>query len=155
MKKSITCIILIFIVTFLAAKTQQLNNFAELMNALKNGEQVRMIAHYGDCELISDNEIQESSPNAIGGMNIDVFEYFAPMSLGNTEAFVVFSETKLINLRGFVYNYAKVKVSEDNKVKITAQYVEPDEFEIEMNENFFSTMNNGNNEGAVYFYLVK
>ena len=155
MKKSITCIILIFIVTFLAAKTQQLNNFAELMNALKNGEQVRMIAHYGDCELISDNEIQERSPNAIGGMNIDVFEYFAPMSLGNPEAFVVFSETKLINLRGFVYNYAKVKVSEDNKVKITAQYVEPDEFEIEMNENFFSTMNNGNNEGAVYFYLVK
>jgi hypothetical protein len=155
MKKLIISIVLILSITFLAAKTEQLNNFEELMNALKNGEQVRMIVYYGQCQLISDNEVQERSPDAIGGMNIDVFEYFAPLSIGNPEAFVVFSQTKLINLRGYVYNYAKVKVSEDNEVKITAQYVEPDEFEIEMDENFFSVINNGKNDGAVYFYRLK
>lgn len=155
MKKIFISLVLIISVTFLAAKTEQLNNFEELMNALKTGEQVRMIAHYGQCKLISGNEIQEGSPNAIGGMDIDVFEYFAPLSIGNPQAFVAFSHSKLINLRGFVYNYAKVKVSEDNKVKITAQYVDPDEFEIEMDENFFSEINDGKNEGAVYFYLIK
>lgn len=155
MKKLIISIVLILSITFLAAKTEQLKNFEELMNSLKNGEQVRMIVYYGQCQLISDNEVQERSPDAIGGMNIDVFEYFAPLSIGNPEAFVVFSQTKLINLRGYVYNYAKVKVSEDNEVKITAQYVEPDEFEIEMDENFFSVINNGKNDGAVYFYRLK
>ncbi len=143
------------IFTLLAAKTEQLNNFEELMNALKSGEQVRMVVYYGQCELISGNEVQDSSPDAIGGMNIDVFEYFAPLSIGNPQAFVVFSETKLINHRGFIYNYGKVKVSADDNVKITAQYVQPDNFEIVMDENFFSVINDGKNEGAVYFYRQK
>ena len=155
MKKLVISLVLIFTVAFLTAKTEQLKNFTELMDALKSGEQVRMIVHYGSCELISGNEVQESSPDAIGGMDVDVFEYFAPMSIGNPQAFVAFSHSKLINLRGFVYNYAKVKVYEDNKVKITAQYVEPEKFEIEMDENFFSVINDGENEGAVYFYLMK
>jgi hypothetical protein len=155
MKRIVLSIGLIMIVALLTAKTEQLKSFEELMNALKSGEQVRMVAHYGKCELISSNEVKDSAPDAIGGMNLDVFEYFAPMSIGNPNAFVVSSQTKLINLGGFVYNYAKVKVSDDNKVRITAQYIDPDEFKIEMDENFFRIMNDGENEGAVYFYLLK
>ena len=155
MKKITITLLVIFAVALLYAKTEQLKNFEELMDALKSGEQVRMVVYYGRCKLISGNEIKDSAPNAIGGMNLNVFEYFAPMSIGNPNAFVVSSQTKLINLKGFVYNYAKLKVSDDNKVKITAQYVNPDEFEIEMDENFFSTINDGKNKGAVYFYLVE
>jgi hypothetical protein len=153
--KKIILLLIIFTTTALAAKTEQLKNFDELMSALKTGESVRMIVYYGRCQLISGNEIRENSPDAIGGMNIDVFEYFAPMSIGNSLAYVVFSESKLINHRGYVYNYAKVKVSEDNKVMITAQYAEPSDFEIVMDENFFSIINDAKNEGAVYFYLRK
>jgi len=154
MKTTFVVIMLLALVTLFGG-TVQLNNFEEIMEALEQGEQVRVVAHYGECELISNNEVQDSAPNAIGGMNVDTFEYFAPMSIGNKNGFVVFSHTALINYGGYIYNYAKFKVSDDNKVKITAQYANPTNFEIEMDENFFSEINDGKNEGAVYFYKLK
>lgn len=155
MKKTIIAVIMISVLATLFGATVQLNNFKEIMDALKSGEQVRVVVHYGECQLISNNEIKDSAPNAIGGMNVDIFEYFAPLSIGNPKGFVVFSHTALINYGGYIYNYAKFKVSDDNKVKITAQYANPITFEIEMDENFFSEVNDGKNEGAVYFYKLK
>jgi hypothetical protein len=135
----------------LLAKPTQLKNFDSLMAALKSGQQVRVVAEYGKCKLISSNE-EKTAPNAIGGLGLDVWEYFAPMSIGNPTAFVVFSQTKLINYGGYIYNYAKFRVGDDNQVKITAQYANASDFDIEMNENFFSEINDGKNDGAIYFY---
>lgn len=153
MKKLILIVLTVIIAAGLSAKTKQLKDFDELMDALKRGEQVRVVAHYGSCKLISGNEVKEKVPNAIGGMDISVFEYFAPMSIGNPKGFVVFSHASLINYGGFIYNYAKFKVTDDNKVKITAQYANPDGFDLEMDENFFGEINNGKNEGQIYFYV--
>jgi len=155
MKKLIITIVLMLCALWLTADTVLLKNFNELMEALKKGEQVRVVANYGECLLIRDNEIEEEVPYAIGGLNIDVFEYFAPMSIGNTNGFVVFSHTSLINYSGYIYNYAKFKVTDDNKVRITAQYANAENFDIQMNENFFSTMYDGKNNGAVSFYKIK
>ena len=152
MKKMIIIMIIISGIGTLFAETRQLKDFDEIMTALKTGENVRVVIHFGKCEFINGNEIKESSPDAIGGMNIDVFEYFAPMSIGNPKAFVVFSHSSLINYGGFIYNYVKFKVTDDNKVKVTAQYVDVIDYELEMDENFFSEINDGKNEGAVYFY---
>lgn len=151
MKKIILICVLLVMSVMLIAKPTQLKDFNDLMDALKAGKEVRVVAEYGKCKLISNNE-EKSAPNAIGGMGVDVWEYFAPMSIGNPTAFVVFSQTKLINYGGYIYNYAKFRVGDDNQVKITAQYANATDFDIEMNENFFSEINNGKNEGAVYFY---
>jgi len=67
-------------------------------------------------------------------------------------AFVVCSQTRLINLNGFVYNYAKLKISADNSVVLTAQYVLPDSFELDMNEKFFTIINDCKNDGAAFLY---
>lgn len=155
MKKLTLIFVILVSGACLLADTVLLKNFEELMEALKSGEQVRVIANYGECQLITNNEIEEHAPNAIGGMNIDTFEYFAPMSIGNPQGFIVFSHTSLINYGGYIYNYAKFKITDDNKVKITAQYANSLTFEIEMDENFFSTINDGKNEGAVSFYKIK
>ncbi len=151
MKKVILIVFLMLVSVMLIAKPTQLKNFEDLMDALKAGREVRVVAEYGKCKLISNNE-EKTAPNAIGGMGVDVWEYFAPMSVGNPTAFVVFSQTKLINYGGYIYNYAKFRVGDDNKVKITAQYANATDFDIEMNENFFSEINDGKNEAAVYFY---
>lgn len=132
-----------------------IKNFTELMDHLKTGKEVKMVVHYKKCQLISDNEITEKIPDAIGGLSIDVYEYFAPNSVRNDKAFVVFSENKLIEYpkgEGYVYNYVKVKVSEDNKVKITARYIDPKTMVDVMDENFFGEINDGANEAGVYFY---
>ncbi|MCF7912262.1 MAG: hypothetical protein K9M99_07025 [Candidatus Cloacimonetes bacterium] len=149
MKKVMLVILLILAIMSLSAK--QIKNFAELLTALRQGEDASLVIEYGNCKLISDNE-ESTAPNAIGGMPIDVWEYFAPMSIGNPQAFIVCSQTRLINLNGFVYNYAKLKISDDNSVVLTAQYVLPESFELDMNEKFFTTINDGKNEGAAYLY---
>ena len=149
MKKITIVVILMLLTVMLSAK--QITSFDELMETLRTGKNVNVVAEYGKCKLISGNE-EKTAPDAIGGMPITVWEYFAPMSIGNPQAFVVFSQTKLINYGGYIYNYAKFKISDDNTVKITAQYANSETFEIEMDENFFTEINDNKNEGALYIY---
>ena len=66
------------------------------MVSLKSGKQVRMVVYYNKCKLISDNEEKEKVPDAIGGMNLGVYEYFAKEAVKNKLAFVVASESKFI-----------------------------------------------------------
>lgn len=146
--------LLVFFAFSVSAQTP-LKGFDELMQALRSGKHVKMVVDYKKCQLIYDNEISEKSPDATGGMNLDTWEFFARGSVRNDKAFVVFSTSHLIQYpkgEGYVYNYVKVRVSEDNKVKITARYVEPKTFENLMDENFFGEINDGKNGAGVTFY---
>lgn len=138
------------------AQPKALKNFDELMAALNAGYNVRVVIYYGKCKLVADNEVQDKSPDAIGGMTIDTYEYFAPKAVrGNENAFVVFSENKLIQNpkgKGFVYNYAKFKVESTGKVKVTVMYLDPNTQEELMSENFFTEFSDSAKEQAIYFY---
>ncbi len=142
-------------IVMLSAKTIPIYNFDDLMDALKQGEQVRVVIHYGDCQLISDNEVKTYAPNAIGGMEIATWEYFAPMMMGNPNGFIVCSEAKLIENPindGYAYNYVKLRISDDNKVKLSARYLGTTELDEQMDEAFHSKINDGKNDGAVYLF---
>ncbi len=151
-------IFVLVIFQFTRAETSQITNFDELITVLKKGEIVRVIIEYGKCQLISDNEIQSRSPQAIGGMTMETFEYFAENALGGNQPFVVSSENKLIanpKGSGYVYNYGKVRVDKDGKVKITVRYIDPKTYENKMDESFYTEINNGKNQGAATFYYSK
>lgn len=157
MKRIIILIVLAY--TALASASAQpksLKNFDELMAALNTGYNVRVVIHYGQCKLIADNEVQDKSPDAIGGMTIDTYEYFAPKTVrGNEHAFVVFSENKIIQNpkgKGFVYNYAKFRVESTGKVKVTVMYLDPNTQEELMSENFFTEFGDSAKDQAIYFY---
>ena len=138
------------------SQAQQLTSFNDLMDALKAGKKVGAVMQYAKFKMISDNEEQDKIPDAIGGMDLSTWEYFAPNAVKNKEAFVVFSETKLIQNPkgdGFVYNYVKLRIEASTKVKITARYVDPRTFEVKMDENFFGNINDGKNEGGLFLYI--
>lgn len=146
----------VFLSISVSAQTP-LKGFDELMQALRSGKHVKMVVDYKKCQLISDNEVSDKSPDATGGMNLDTWEFFAKGSVRNDKAFVVFSTSHLIQYPkgdGYVYNYVKVRVSEDNKVKITARYVDPKSYENLMDENFFGEINDGKNGAGVMFYQL-
>ena len=144
---------ILFFYSLSFAQTTQLNNFGDLMDALNTGESVRAVIHYGKCELIIDSVAVEA-PDAIGGMEFQTFEYFAKMSIRNEKAYVTTSETVLIGhpYYGYVYNYAKLRIYEDNFVQIIARYLDPKSYEVKMDETFTTIINDGNNEGAIYLY---
>lgn len=135
---------------------KQIRNFGRLMHILEQGYEVSIVIKYAKCNLELDGEIVDDKIDAVGGMKIDVFEYFSRGVVYNEEAFVVFSESKLIKNPigdGFVYNYVKVKIFESNKVIITAKYLNATTMDEEMSEKFYGNINNGKNDGGIFLYL--
>lgn len=158
MKKTLSLIAILLTTSFAFAGGKQLKDFKILMDELKGGKQVGLVIHYAKCSLEIDGEIQETSPGVIGGMTIDVYEYFARGVVYNQRAFVVFSKSKLISNplgEGYVYNYVKLKVYEDNRVEITARYLNALTLEVEMEETFRSFIHNGKNDAGVHFYRLR
>lgn len=137
------------------AQTRQIKDFDSLVNALSAGENVKVVIRYAKCRLTEKGNVKEKSPDAITGMEIGTFEYFAAGVIPGSPAIVVFSESKLIRNpkgKGFVLNYGKVKVFSDNSVTITAQYLEPKRLRILMDQTFEGIINGGLNEGGIYFF---
>jgi hypothetical protein len=148
--------ILVFVLLFcspLFTQPKQLKNFIQVYDALKSGEKVTAIIHYKKCKLVSEGQ-EYDSPDAVGGMDVLPWEHFAAGLFGKNIAFISSSETVLIYLPklGYVYNYVKLKISEDNTVEITARYLTTDKYEVKMDETFLSEINDGVNDKAVYFY---
>lgn len=162
MKKIHLILILLMLASGLAnGQNKQLNNFEQVFDALKLGLDVSVVIHYADCEyevagFEDESDVTQASIDAIGGMKIDANEYFAPMSINNEKAYIVTSRSKLIENplgKGYVYNYVKLKVDEDNQVTVSARYLKAKNYETIMDENFYGEINNGSNDGCVYFYV--
>ena len=159
MKKIIFTLSILLVANTLLAQTS-IQNFEQLMTALNSGKSVQAVIYYGKCKLFSDGKEQPKSPNAIGGMKLDTYEYFdSSIFKGKVPSFVTTSETILINhpKYGYVYNYVKIKIKTDNSVEITARYLKPRKFsaknKVVMDETFKGKINDGINDGAVSFYI--
>lgn len=136
------------------SKPVLLKNFNEVLSSLKSGEKVKIVIHYAKCKLNIEGK-DTLAPDAIGGMDINAFEYFAPKSVKNDKAFISTSQSVLIYhpKRGHLLNYVKVKLDEDNKINILAQYLDVKTYEVKMNETFISALAESEaGTGGVYFY---
>ena len=137
-----------------------IQNFNQLMSALNSGKSVKAIIHYGKCQLFKNGIEEPKSPDAIGGMKLDTYEYFdSSVFKGKVPSFVTTSKTILINhpKYGYVYNYVKIKIRTDNSIEITARYLRPrkfsSKFKVVMDEVFKGKINDGSNEGAVSLFI--
>jgi hypothetical protein len=154
MNKVVVCWLLMMVTGVPAlAQRLQLNNFDELLSALKKGNEVRAVIYYAHCKLIADS-VETKSPDAIGGLSLSTFEYFAAMSVKNPKAFVSASQTVLIShpRYGHVLNYVKLKIYQDNTVEITARYLSPTTYQIVMDETFYGDISSGNDDKAVCLF---
>ncbi len=158
--KKLFAVLFLFLISSALQAQKSITNFDELMTALKAGKSVKAVIYYGKCKLISDGVEEPESPNAIGGMKFDTYEYFDSSVFKNkVPSFVTTSQTVLINqsFYGYVYNYVKIKVRTDNSVEITARYLKPrkfsSKFKVVMDETFKGKINDGTNDGAVCLFV--
>lgn len=155
--KFIILFCLLFIGSLGKAQTTLIPDFGELMELLNSGEKVRIVIHYALCHW-QDTSVKESVPDAVAGMDIDTYEYFAAGAVRNKIEFCVFSNSKLIQNpigKGFVYNYGKVRINADNTVIVTAKYIHPKSFKVLMNETFVGKLNNGKNNEGIHLFVGK
>jgi hypothetical protein len=135
------------------AQPHQLKNFDQLLFALRNGTEVRAVIYYAQCKLIVDS-VETKSPEAIGGLSLSTFEYFARMSVRNPKAFVSSSQTVRIShpRYGHVLNYVKLKIYDDDTVEVTARYLSPTTYQIVMDETFYGGISSENDNKAIYLF---
>ena len=153
-KTFISLLLLLFSLSGIA-QPSRISGFNELMTTLNSGERVRVVIQYKLCKIPDGQVVQSPPPDAITGMDIDTFEYFAPGAAHNNTAFVVFSTSKLIQNpkgKGFVYNYGKVRVTADNSVVVTAKYIRPGSYKVVMDETFLGKINDGTNGEGINLY---
>lgn len=159
MKKIILSFGILCLSNMLLAQTQ-IRNFEQLLSSLKSGNSVKTVIYYGKCKLFVDGKEEPKSPEAIGGMKLDTYEYFdSSVFKGRLPSFLSSSQTVLIShpRYGYVYNYVKLKVKTDNSVEITARYLKQrkfsSKFKVVMDETFKGKIEDGNNIGGIYFYV--
>lgn len=135
------------------SQNNKLNSFEELLTELKNGKTVKVVVNYEKTKLVIDGK-EEIAPKAIGGFEINSFEYFAKGVVRNEKSFVSISESVLIYhpRYNYVINYVKMRIYDDNSVEITARYLDPKSYEVKMDETFHSEIDNGANDKAVIFF---
>ena len=144
--KNIIAVLMVLIISSMAVgQDNQLKSLDDVMKALESGKYVRIVFYYKKCKLISENEEVARVPDAIGGMTLETFEYFAENSIGNKEAYLSASESVLIHhpSQGIVYNYAKVRIFKSGKIRLIVQYIDPKTFELKMDESFYTTIGDG------------
>ena len=157
--KKLTLLVLL-LTSSLSIAQKQIQNFDQLLDALKNGKSIKTVIYYGKCKLFSDGKEEDKSPDAIGGMPFDTYEYFdSSVFKGRVPSFITTSQTILINHPGYgyVYNYVKIKVRKDNSIEITARYLKPrwlsKKYKVVMDETFKGTINDDNNDGSISFFI--
>lgn len=154
MKKLVIAVMFLLTCTLSAQNhARQVMNFSQLSTALDAGEKISVVFHYGKCKLMVDS-VEEKSPEVSGGMAIDEYEHFPANTIRNPKGYIAFSKTVLIHHRkyGYVHNYVKCRVYEDNTVEINARYIEPAKFEAVMNETFYGAISDELTDRGVYFY---
>jgi hypothetical protein len=145
----------VFLTSFVAAaQPVRLESAAEILRALKAGRQVRAVLHYKGMTLTNDKGQPEAAPDAVGGMPLDTFEYFAAGAVGNPEGYLAASHAQLIRhpRHGYVINYVKVSVFDSGRVRILAQYLTPGTHEVKMDETFSTDIATAAGQGAAAFF---
>jgi hypothetical protein len=132
------------------AAPTKLSTYQEVLSTLQSGVRVRVVLDYSVCKLGG-----KPAPNAQGAMNLDTFEWFGKNVIGNPKAFLAGSENHLIRLQsGFVYDYARVRLSEDDKVAIDVQYLDPKTFAVTVDETIDCGISDASQARGATFYKM-
>lgn len=147
-------LVLILIAPSAVSQSRQIQSFADLMQVLRGGAEVRTVIDYARCKLIIDTA-EVKAPAAIGGMSLGTFEYFAPMVVRNPKAYVTSSQTVLIShpRYGYVLNYVKMKIAENDSVEVTARYLDPRSYQVVMDETFYGAISMGEDGRGIRLFV--
>lgn len=154
--RALTLLLLSFLVPMAYAAPERLGTFDTLMSALKQGREVRVVIEYAKMKLTEEGK-EVAGPEAIGGMTIGEWEYFAKGVVRNTQPYVAFSETVLINHPGYgwVQNYVRLRVFADGSVEVTAKYLKPADQTVVMDETFKGAIAGGKDDKGVAFFAER
>jgi hypothetical protein len=139
--------------SFAMAAPKRLTSFTALMSALNSGHEVAVVVDYAKTVMVIDGK-EEPAPKAIGGMTFSPWEFFEKGVVRNDKAYVVSSETHMIAhpRYGYVNNYVRMRIYDDNSVEIVARYLTLEKQEVVMDETFKGKISSGKDKEGVALF---
>ena len=84
---------------------------------------------------------------------MDTFELFGANLIGNAQPFVGVSQTQLIKFgSGFVYDYVRINVNQDDSVDVLVNYLDPTTFAVSVDETLSCKLSDGTNGAGVTLF---
>jgi hypothetical protein len=150
-----TLVFLLAVVTGAVAGPKRISDYGSLFAAAKAGHSIRIVVEY-EKTLITVDGKEVPAPKAIGGVELDAWEWFDKGVVRNEKAYIATSHTVLIShpRYGHVYNYVRFRIFEDGYVEITAKYLKPDTFEAVMEQVNKGAISSGKDQKAVSFFKL-
>lgn len=119
-----------------------LADYNKIKNDLFNGKKLRFIFHYEKMNLYINETLEPKSPDAVGGFDIDIFEYFGQFVANNPVPYIAASSTALIihSRYGIINNYGKLRIYENNVIEVGVVYIDVKSTNIVFQEKFNTTL---------------
>jgi hypothetical protein len=117
-------------------------DFEQIKKDLFDGNKLRFVFDYEKMNLYINGQLQSKSPNAVGGFDIEIFEYFGPFVANNPVPYIAASSNALIihSRYGVIYNYGKLRIYEDNRIEVGVVYIDVKTTNIVFQETFNATL---------------
>lgn len=135
---------------------QRITSYEQLKSVLFSGYTVRIRNFYSDC-IEKDQASGEDRPgaDAIGGMELDTFEYFGDSVFENRPPYLATSKSQLIYVNGTFYqDYVKLRFFPDGTVEIMAKFYNIETHETIDLHDITCRINSGDDDdGGVSLYI--
>lgn len=144
-----TILSIIFLTNTLTSESRSLLSYDEVKDALNNGNKLRIIMDYKGMNFYFNNTV-EPSPDEKSGFDLNDYQYFARMAIGNPLEFIITSFTILVvhPTYGPIYDYGKIRMYENGKFELIVYFLNAADYKIIEYKSFNTTID----AGHVKFY---
>lgn len=137
------------------AAPKQLNNYAQLLDALAKGDNVKAVIHFDKCKMKKNGlntHFHETAAST--SINFNVFSHYKVLTDDEMKYTIATSNTILTehSLFGPVYAYGRLRIFEDNSAEFHAAYYDPRTYEARAMVNYTCSIGESVDQESIALY---
>ena len=139
------------------AATKILTNYDQLLQALQQDDNVSAIIHFNHCSATVPAGVKKTDVDpgdTTKRLNFNVFMHYKAI-LQNQQHYTIATSNTILtehHIFGSVYEYARLRVFEDNSVELYTAYLDPKTFEVKAKGTLTCQISNGNDQNGVVLF---
>ncbi len=151
-KSSIVIIAVMFSQITSASPHKILLSYADLLGAVKNGDNVRAVMTLSKC--IPSSHSVDNDNSALGGMDFTNFNKYQTVIDGQQKNIIATSTNIIVehNQLGTIYDYVRLRVFEDNSAELFSEYLDPKTYTRLGSRSFHCHLSDGNDQNGIVLY---
>lgn len=135
---------IVFFTKTLSSESRSLLNYDDVKNALNDGNKLRIVMNYKGMNFYFNNTM-EPSPDEKSGFDLNDYQYFARMAIGNPLEFIITSFSILVvhPTYGPIFDYGKIRMYETGKFELIVYFLNASNYNVIEYKSFNTTLDSG------------